>query len=159
VLTDAVIFYVPDLAGSTFETKGFHSQDGLSLQWLTQHGIQTGLISGRVSEATETRAKQFNMAYVYMGRQEKLLVLEEILAHSGLALANIAYGGDDLVDVPIMRRVGLAFAPANARPEVKKVAHYVTTAAGGAGAVREMAEILLQANGAWSAILKHYEVD
>jgi 3-deoxy-D-manno-octulosonate 8-phosphate phosphatase (KDO 8-P phosphatase) len=78
---------------------------------------------------------------------------------SDLSASRIAYAGDDLVDIPIMRRVGLAFAPANARPEVKKAAHYVTTAAGGEGAVREMVEILLQAIGAWSVILKHYEVE
>ena len=158
VLTDGVIFYVPDSSGGTFETKGFNSQDGISLQWLSEHGIQTGLISGRKSQATEVRGKQLHMKYVYTGHLHKLPVLEEILADSGLTMANVAYGGDDLVDVPIMRRVGLAFAPANAVAEVKAVAHHVTTAAGGRGAVREMAEMLLKANGAWNAILKHYEV-
>ena len=99
------------------------------------------------------------MTYVYEGRLEKLPVLEEIMLRSDLAASRIAYAGDDLVDIPIMRRVGLAFAPANARPEVKKAAHYVTAAAGGEGAVREMAEILLQASDAWNAILKRYDAD
>jgi 3-deoxy-D-manno-octulosonate 8-phosphate phosphatase (KDO 8-P phosphatase) len=164
VLTDGVIFNVPDRTGAsqettTYETKGFNSQDGIALQWLARNGIQTGMISGRESQAAEFRARQLGMAHVYLGRLEKLPVLEEIVARSGLALENVAYAGDDLVDVPIMRRVGLAFAPANARPEVKKAAHYVTVASGGAGAVREMAEILMQAGGAWAAILKHYEAD
>ena len=157
VLTDGVIFCVPGTAGETYETKGFNSQDGIALQWLARNGIQTGLISGRVSQSTEVRAKQLGMAHVYQGHVEKLPVLEEIIARSGLAPASIAYAGDDLVDVPLMRRVGLAFAPANARPEVKKAAHYVTAACGGAGAVREMVEILMQAGDTWAAILKHYE--
>ena len=164
VMTDGVVFNIPGQnvagqPGTLFEAKGFHSQDGISLQWLVQHGIQTGLISGRVSQATEIRARQLGMAYLYQGRLDKLAVLEEITARSGLDPAHIAYAGDDLPDVPVMRRVGLAFAPSNAREEVKKVAHYVTAARGGAGAVREMAEILMQAGGAWAALLKNYEAD
>jgi 3-deoxy-D-manno-octulosonate 8-phosphate phosphatase (KDO 8-P phosphatase) len=159
VMTDGVIFSIPGQPGTVYETKGFHSQDGIALQWLVQQGVQTGLISGRVSQAAEIRARQLGMAYLYQGRLDKLAVLEEIVARSGLALANIAYAGDDFPDVPIMRRVGLAFAPANARAEVKKVAHYVTAAAGGCGAVREMVEVLMQAGGTWAAILKNYEVE
>lgn len=157
VLTDGVILNIPGPGGATYETKGFNSQDGIALQWLARHGVQTGMISGRESRATEIRAKQLGVAHLYQGRLEKLPVFEEIIARSGLAPESIAYAGDDLVDVPIMRRVGLAFAPANARPEVKKVAHYVTAASGGAGAVREMVEILMQAGDTWAAILKHYE--
>ena len=159
VMTNGTVLTVPGPEWHIQETKGFHSHDGIALQWLVQHGIQTGLISGRTSKATEIRAHQLGMTYVYEGRAEKLPVLEEIILRSDLSASRIAYAGDDLVDIPIMRRVGLAFAPANARPEVKKAAHYVTTAAGGEGAVREMVEILLQAIGAWSVILKHYEVE
>jgi 3-deoxy-D-manno-octulosonate 8-phosphate phosphatase (KDO 8-P phosphatase) len=159
VLTDGLIFNLPGPDGTTYETKGFHSQDGIALQWLVKYGIQTGVVSGRESRATEFRAKQIGMTYVYLGHLEKLPVLNDICAKSGMAPANIAYAGDDLVDVPVMQRVGLAFAPANARAEVKKAAHYVAAASGGAGAVREMVEILLRAAGTWPAILKHYEVD
>jgi 3-deoxy-D-manno-octulosonate 8-phosphate phosphatase (KDO 8-P phosphatase) len=164
VLTDGVIYNIPgtpdvNQKNATYETKGFNSQDGIALQWLMKNGVQTGVVSGRISQATEIRGRQLGMTYVYLGRVDKLPILDEIVARSGLSLAHIAYAGDDLVDVPLMRRVGFAFAPANARPEVKKVAHYVTSASGGRGAVREMVEILMQANGTWDAILKHYEVE
>ncbi|HEV2202382.1 MAG TPA: HAD hydrolase family protein [Bryobacteraceae bacterium] len=160
VLTDGVVLNIPAAApGTAFETKGFHSQDGIALQWLVQRGVQTGLISGRVSQAVEIRARQLGMAYLYQGRLEKLPVLDEIAGRSGLPLTSIAYAGDDLPDLPIMRRVGLAFAPSNARAEVKKAAHYVTEASGGHGAVREMVELLMQAGGTWAEILKNYEAD
>jgi len=159
VLTGGLIYNVPGPDGKMVETKGFNSQDGISLQWLFWHGIQTGVVSGRVSAATEERARQVGMTYIYQGHIEKIPVFEEILAKSGLAPEDIAYMGDDLTDVPLMRRVGLALAPANARPEVKRAAHYVTTASGGAGAVREVAELLLQAHGHWTDILKKYGVE
>jgi 3-deoxy-D-manno-octulosonate 8-phosphate phosphatase (KDO 8-P phosphatase) len=158
VLTNGLLFNVPGPEGRMHETKGFNTQDGIALQWLTWHGIETGVISGRVSPATEARAAQVGMSYVYQGHIEKLPILDEIMRKSGLSLAEIAYAGDDLTDVPLLRRVGLAFAPENARPEVKRAVHHVTAAAGGAGAVREMAEILLQAQGAWVELLKKYDV-
>ncbi len=158
VLTNGLLFVVPGPDGRMHETKGFNAQDGIALQWLTWHGIQTGVISGRVSPATEARAVQVGMSYVYQGRIEKLPVLDEIVQKSGIALGEIAYAGDDLTDVPLLRLVGLAFAPANARPEVKLAAHYVTAASGGAGAVREMVEILMQAQGTWSDILTKYDI-
>jgi len=158
VLTDGRLYNVPGPEGIV-ETKSFNSQDGIALQWLSWYGIQTGVISGRVSKAMEVRAAQVLMTYVYQGHIEKVPILEEIIKRSGFQLAEIAYAGDDLTDVPILRRAGLAFAPADARPEVKRCAHYVTGAAGGAGAVREIAEILLQAQGYWNALLKKYEVE
>ena len=164
VLTDGGIWNVPGAPDAThktatYETKGFNSQDGIALQWLMKHGVQTGVISGRISQATEFRGRQLGMTYMYLGRLEKLPVLDEIIARSALSPEHIAYAGDDLVDIPVMRRVGLALAPANARPEVKKAAHYVTSASGGRGAVREMIELLMQANGTWPEILKTYEVE
>jgi 3-deoxy-D-manno-octulosonate 8-phosphate phosphatase (KDO 8-P phosphatase) len=158
VLTDGRLYNVPGPEGIV-ETKSFNSQDGIALQWLSWNGIQTGVISGRVSKAMEVRAAQVRMTYVYQGHIEKVPILEEIIKRSGFELAEIAYAGDDLTDVPILRRAGLGFAPADARPEVKRCAHYVTAAAGGAGAVREIAEILLQAQGYWDALLKKYEVE
>jgi 3-deoxy-D-manno-octulosonate 8-phosphate phosphatase (KDO 8-P phosphatase) len=159
VLTDGRLFNVPGPDGKMVETKGFDSQDGIALQWLSWYGIQTGVISGRVSPATEERARQVKMTYVYQGYIEKVPILEEIQAASGIPMAEMAYAGDDLTDVIVMRRVGLAIATANARPEVKRAAHYVTAAAGGAGAIREVAEMLLQAHGYWAGILKKYEVE
>jgi 3-deoxy-D-manno-octulosonate 8-phosphate phosphatase (KDO 8-P phosphatase) len=158
VLTNGLLFMVPGPEGSMHETKGFNAQDGIALQWLSWHGIQTGVISGRESPATAARAAQVGMTYVYQGHIEKLPILEEIMGKSGLSLAEIAYAGDDLTDVPLLRRVGLAFAPENARREVKQAAHYVTSAAGGSGAVREMAELLLTAQDTWVELLKKYDV-
>jgi 3-deoxy-D-manno-octulosonate 8-phosphate phosphatase (KDO 8-P phosphatase) len=159
VMTDGRLFNVPGSDGKMLETKAFDSQDGIALQWLSWYGIQTGAISGRVSPATEERARQVRMTHVYQGHIEKIPILEEICAKSGIPLAEMAYVGDDLTDVVVMRRVGLAIATANARGEVKRAAHYVTTAAGGSGAVREVAELLLNAQGNWTEVLKRYEAE
>jgi 3-deoxy-D-manno-octulosonate 8-phosphate phosphatase (KDO 8-P phosphatase) len=159
VMTDGRLFNVPGSDGKMLETKAFDSQDGIALQWLSWYGIQTGAISGRVSPATEERARQVRMTHVYQGHIEKIPILEEICAKSGIPLAEMAYVGDDLTDVVVMRRVGLAIATANARGEVKRAAHYVTTAAGGSGAVREVAELLLNAQGHWTEVLKRYEAE
>jgi 3-deoxy-D-manno-octulosonate 8-phosphate phosphatase (KDO 8-P phosphatase) len=140
------------------ETKGFDSQDGIGLQWLSWKGIKTGLISGRNSPATVERARQCKFAYVYQGHIEKIPILNEILADSGIDSSQVAYIGDDFTDVTIMHRVGLAIATANARPEVKQNAHFVTSAPGGQGAVREVVELLLKAQGYWEEILRKYEI-
>ena len=104
------------------------------------------------------RAAQCKFKYVFQGHTEKIPILEEILADAKLAPEEVAYIGDDFTDVVVMRRVGLAIATANARPEVKPMAHYVTQASGGEGAVREVVELLLKAQGKWQEILEHYEV-
>jgi len=158
VLTDGKLYSVPDAAGHMVETKGFDTQDGVSLQWLSWKGIQTGVISGRISPATEERARQCNMTYVYQGHLEKIPILEEVLRKSGFTSSQVAYVGDDLTDVVVMNRVGLSIAPANARPEVKRSAMHVTENPGGRGAVREVAELLLKAQGHWDDLLRKYEV-
>jgi len=158
VLTNGRLYNVPDAEGKMVETKGFDSQDGIALQWLNWKGIKSGVISGRLSPATAERARQVKMAYVYQGHIEKIPILEEILADAGIDSSEVAYVGDDFTDVVIMRRVGLAIATANARAEVKAVAHYVTQAPGGEGAIREVVELLLQAQNRWGEILKHYEI-
>ena len=159
VLTDGRLYNVPGPNGEMVETKGFDSQDGIALQWLAWKGIKTGLISGRVSPAAAERARQCKFAYVYQGHVEKIPILEEIVGDCRLQKHEMAYIGDDLTDIVVMRRVGFAVATANARPEVKRAAHYVTMAEGGHGAVREVAELLLRAQGHWEEILKKYEVD
>ena len=124
------------------ETKGFDSQDGIALQWMQWKGLKTGVISGRESLGTAERARQLKMNYVYQGHIEKIPILEEIMAEAAISQPEeVAYMGDDLTDLVVMRRVGFAIAVANARPEVKREAHYVTEAAGGNGAVREVIEI------------------
>jgi 3-deoxy-D-manno-octulosonate 8-phosphate phosphatase (KDO 8-P phosphatase) len=158
VMTDGHLYNVPDAAGKMVETKGFDSQDGISLQWLQWKGIRTGLISGRVSPATVERATQCKFNYIYQGHIEKVPILEEILKDARIGSEDVAYIGDDLTDVVVMHRVGLAIATANARPEVKEHAHYVTTHSGGSGAVREVVELILQSQGRWLEILKKYEI-
>jgi 3-deoxy-D-manno-octulosonate 8-phosphate phosphatase (KDO 8-P phosphatase) len=158
VLTDGRLYNVPAPDGCMAETKGFDSQDGIGLQWLAKIGITTGLISGRVSPATVERAKQCKFKYVYQGHTEKIPIITEILADAGVEPGEVAYIGDDFTDVVVMRRVGLAIATANARPEVKAIAHYVTQVPGGQGAVREVVELLLKAQGRWDEILRHYEI-
>ena len=159
VLTDGKLYNVPDGDGKMVETKGFDSQDGIALQWLNWKDVKTGVVSGRVSPATEERARQVKMTYVYQGHIEKVPILEQILADAKISASEVAYMGDDLTDVVILRRVGLAIATANARDEVKRAAHYVTQAAGGRGAVREVAELLLKAQNRWEEILKHYQAE
>lgn len=158
VLTDGRLFLVPDAQGKMIETKGFDSQDGIALRWLVWNNIKTGVISGRESPATVERARQVEMAYVFQGHTEKIPIYEQIMADAKLRREEVAYIGDDLTDVVIMRRVGLSFAPANARAEAKRVANAVTTAPGGSGAVREVIELLLKSRGAWDGLLKKYEV-
>jgi len=159
VLTDGRLYNVPGPDGKMAETKGFDSQDGIALQWMHKVGIATGLISGRVAPATVERAAQCKFKYVYQGHTEKIPILEEILADAKLSPDEVAYIGDDFTDVVVMRRVGFGIATANARPEVKPIAHYVTQARGGDGAVREVVELLLKAQGKWDGILKHYEIN
>jgi len=158
VLTDGRIFHLPHPNGGLFETKGFDSQDGIALHWLHRFGILTGMISGRSSEATAERGRQGHFKYVYQGNTEKLPLFQEILADSGLDPSQVSFLGDDFTDAILMRRVGLSIAVANARPEVKECAHYVTRAPGGFGALREAAEIVLKAQGHWETILRHYQI-
>ncbi len=159
VMTDGRLYNVPGPDGNMAETKGFDSQDGIALQWLNWKGIKTGLISGRVSPATVERAKQTKFTYVYQGHIEKIPVLEEILRDAKIDTSEVGYIGDDLTDVVVMRRVGLAVATANARQEVKRHAHYITSQPGGHGAVREVIELILKAQGLWGEILRKYEAE
>jgi len=158
VLTDGRLYNVPGPDGQMLETKGFDSQDGIALQWLNWKGIKTGVISGRVSPATVERAKQTKITYVYQGHTEKIPIFEEILRDAKVEPKQVAYIGDDLTDSIVMRRVGLSVATANAREEVKRQACYVTSAPGGQGAVREVIELILKAQGLWDEILRKYEV-
>jgi 3-deoxy-D-manno-octulosonate 8-phosphate phosphatase (KDO 8-P phosphatase) len=158
VLTNGKLYHFPDAQGNMVETKGFDSQDGIALQWMQWKGLKTGVISGRESLGTAERARQVKMNYVYQGHIEKIPILEKILAEANLKPDEVAYMGDDFTDLVVMRRVGFAVAVANARPEVKREAHYITEATGGNGAVREVIEIILDATGYWSEILEKYEV-
>ncbi len=159
VMTDGTYWQVPDGQGGLAEIKAFDSQDGIAFQWLRRFSIQAGVISGRVSVATEERARTAGFTHIYQGHTEKIPILEEILEKSGLAAEQVGYVGDDFTDVVVMHRVGFAVAVANAKPEVKQHAHWVTTNPGGHGALRDVVELLLKAQGRWDDILRHYELD
>jgi 3-deoxy-D-manno-octulosonate 8-phosphate phosphatase (KDO 8-P phosphatase) len=158
VLTDGRLYLVPDEKGEMVETKGFTAQDGIALRWLTWYGIRTGVISGRDSPATRERARQVGMSWVHQGHIEKVPLFEQIVQEAGVSPAEVAYVGDDLTDVVLFRRAGLAIATANAREEAKGAAHAITSTRGGDGAVREVIEFLLSAKGVWDELLKKYEV-
>jgi 3-deoxy-D-manno-octulosonate 8-phosphate phosphatase (KDO 8-P phosphatase) len=158
VMTDGTYWHVPDGQGGLAEIKAFDSQDGIGFQWLRRFGIKAGIISGRVSVSTEERARSAGFAFVYQGHTEKVPILEEILEKAGLDAEQLGYVGDDFTDVVVMHRVGLAVATANAKPEVKAEAHWVTPGAGGHGALRDTVELLLKAQGHWEEIVRHYEI-
>ena len=156
VLTDGGV-YIGMVANQPLEFKRFHVLDGLGVKLLRTAGLPVVLLSGRESEASEARAKEMEVDELHqVAPQKKLATLLEVLGRRGLALEDCAYVGDDLADLPVMRAVGLAIAPANASPEVKAIARYVTSVPGGRGAVRELAERLLKARGEWPGLLAQY---
>ena len=154
VLTDGHIYLqsLPD--GTAAEMKVFSAHDGAGLKLARLVGLRTGLITGRESAAVARRAREVEMDFVYQDRAEKLGAYEEIIRRAGLRDEQVAYVADDLPDLPVLARVGLAVAVANARPEVKKAAHYVTTRSGGAGALREVVELVLKAQGKWAEAVR-----
>lgn len=154
VLTDGRIYLqsLPD--GSAVEMKAFNAYDGAGLKMARACGIRTGIITGRESAATARRASEMGMHFVYQKRAEKLPAYREILRRAKLRDAEVAYVGDDLPDLPLLARVGLAVAVANAAPEVKRAAHFVTRRSGGEGAIREVVELILKAQGKWAAAVR-----
>jgi 3-deoxy-D-manno-octulosonate 8-phosphate phosphatase (KDO 8-P phosphatase) len=152
VLTDGSIML--DASGS--EIKRFNVKDGSGMKFLRRSGLRLAIISGRESAAVEARASDLGIEYVYQGCKQKLPAYEDLKKRAGLDDDEIAYIGDDLPDVPVMRRCGLAVAVADAVGETRSAAHHVTAAVGGKGAARELAEWLLRAQGRWEAILSRY---
>jgi 3-deoxy-D-manno-octulosonate 8-phosphate phosphatase (KDO 8-P phosphatase) len=156
VLTDNGV-YIGPVAGDRIELKRFNIQDGLGLILLKTAGLPVVWVSGRSSEATALRAAELRVEeLLQVPGPEKVAALEQVLERRGIGWEEVAYVADDLADLPILRRVGLPIAVANAVPDVKQVAAYTTQAAGGHGAVREVVETLLRARGEWAAILERY---
>jgi 3-deoxy-D-manno-octulosonate 8-phosphate phosphatase (KDO 8-P phosphatase) len=149
VLTDGRIWLLSRRDGTASEIKGFSAYDGAGLKLARAAGLRTGLITGRESSAVSQRARECEIEFVYQGRATKLAAYEEILRATGASDAETAYIGDDLPDLPLLQRVGFAAAVANAAPEVKRAAHYVTAHSGGDGAVREVIELIVKAQGKW----------
>ena len=135
------------------EIKTFDAHDGQGLTLAHTAGLLTGCITGRQSSALLRRTREMNMDFVYMKKALKMPAYEDILAKAGVPDSAVAYVGDDLPDLPILRRVGLAVAVGNAVPEVKRVAHYTTKALAGQGAIRETVELILKSKGIWETML------
>lgn len=152
VLTNGALIINAD--GS--ESKFFNSLDGHGIRMWQRAGLKVALISGRASVPTERRAEQLQIEYVFQDCHYKLPVVEQLAGQLGLLPEYIAFVGDDLTDMPVIRYVGFGVAVANAVDEVKQCADYVTTRPGGSGAVREVIEYILKNSGRWQELMKRY---
>jgi 3-deoxy-D-manno-octulosonate 8-phosphate phosphatase (KDO 8-P phosphatase) len=135
--------------GGIAEMKVFSALDGLGLSLAHTMGIKTGFITGRKSPAVAQRARESRVDYVYLGQAQKIAAFEECMQKAGVTTEETAYMGDDLPDMPVAQRCGLAVAVANAVPELKAISHYITQAGGGKGSAREVVELILKAQGRW----------
>ncbi|HXM11157.1 MAG TPA: HAD hydrolase family protein [Terriglobales bacterium] len=141
---------------SLIEAKGFHAHDGTAISLARLAGIKTGIITKRISETVALRARDLKIDHIHQGIQDKASVLAQILARDEITSAEAAFVGDDVIDLPAMRKCGLAIAVKNARPEVKAEAHWVTPHAGGDGAARDAVEFILKAQGKWKKAVEEY---
>ena len=152
VLTDGRIWIID----GNEDQKAFNIKDGLGLELLHRAGIKTGIISGRSSTAVERRASALGISYVFLGNNDKIGAFEETLTEAGVSSEAVAFIGDDLNDIPLMRRSALAVAVADACEETRNYAHYVTKLKGGRGAVRETVELILKAQERWGKLIDDY---
>ncbi len=152
VLTDGSITY----SDSGEQIKSFHSRDGLGLRLLMDSGIGVGIITGRKSKALEYRCENLGITLLFDGIKDKSKALDTITARTGIAAENTAFVGDDLIDLPVIKRVGLSFCVPEAPEEVKTHSDIITNKKGGQGAVREICESILKAKGLWDTILNQY---
>ena len=155
VMTDGRIIYDSDGG----ETKAFDVKDGHGLKLLQRAGIRVGIITGRQSTIVARRAAELGIELVYQGAKDKRLPFNEILQKLALAPEEVAYIGDDIVDLPVMRQVGFAVTVADAADDVKPFADMVTERPGGRGAVREVCDFLLKETGRWPTVTHHYFED
>ena len=153
VLTDGMII----INGDGSESKFFSAIDGHGIRMWRRAGLKIAFLSGRLSKPTEHRAEQLEIDYCLQDCHNKLGAFEELLERSGLSADRIAYVGDDLPDLPVIRCVGFGAAVANAADEVKRNADFITTRQGGSGAVREVIEHILKSTGRWQELMKRYE--
>jgi len=152
VLTDARVV----LHGDGRESKQFHIRDGIAMVCAQRVGLQIGLLSARVSPTTAERAAQLGITLVHQGVASKVDAFDDILRGVRLSDEDVAYMGDDIVDLGVLARAGLAGAPADAVPEVRQRAHWIAQSAGGAGAAREFLELILRTQGRWDAIVRSF---
>ena len=152
-MTDGGVTLFSQTEEIALEIKTFDAHDGQGLTLAHTAGLRTGCITGRQSSALLRRAKEMHMDFIYMKQPIKIPAYEEILHKAGVPDAAVAYVGDDLPDLPLMCRAGLAVAVGNAVPEVKRQAHYITKALAGHGAIRETVELILKSKGVWEAMI------
>lgn len=152
VLTDGRVH----VHGDGSESKAFFIRDGIAMVWAQRIGLKVGLLSARTSPTTPHRAAQLGITLVYHGVASKLATYEQILIDEGRSDEEVAYMGDDIVDLAVLRRAGLAAAPSDAVPEVRQAADWTSTAPSGQGAARELIEFILRVQGHWDTILASY---
>jgi 3-deoxy-D-manno-octulosonate 8-phosphate phosphatase (KDO 8-P phosphatase) len=179
VLTDGTIWFVPGASASAeetrvrrehladaggyginsddyAETKGFNAHDGTGITLARMGGLKTGVVTKRISEVVKLRARDLKLDFVVQGCADKATAIDDIAREAGVKASEIAYVGDDIIDLPAMRKCGLAIAVASAREEVKDEAHVVTDHTGGDGAARDAIEYVLRAQGKWEGVMKQY---
>ena len=156
VLTDGTLTFIPQPDGTAVETKPFSAHDGLGISLARLGGIRTGIITKRQSATVATRARDLKLEFVYQGQAHKRGAAEAIAKAAGISMDEMAYVGDDIVDLPVMRICGLAIATANARPQVLEMAHYVTPNRGGYGAGRDAIDFILEAQGSLTRVIEQY---
>jgi 3-deoxy-D-manno-octulosonate 8-phosphate phosphatase (KDO 8-P phosphatase) len=152
-MTDGGVTLLSQTDGTALEIKTFDAHDGQGLTLAHTAGLRTGCITGRESAALLRRAREMKMEFIYMKQPLKMQAYEEILRKAGVPDSAVAYIGDDLPDIPLLHRAGLAIAVGNAVPEVKQAAHYTTKALPGHGAVREAVELVLRSKEIWEAMI------
>lgn len=153
VLTDGSLFY--DNQGQ--EYKAFNSRDGHGIKMLSASGVETGIITGRTSQIVLHRARNLGITHIYQGAEDKLVAFHNLLRETGLTAQQIAYMGDDVVDLPVLNRCGLAITVPDAPDEVKHRCHIVTQANAGRGAAREVCELIMRAQDTWAAQIALYD--
>lgn len=152
VLTEARV----TMGGPLGEQKVFHIRDGLGLRLLQMEGIRVGWVSARPSQATTERAQDIKVDFLRQSSAPKVSVVEELLRETGLGWDEVLFMGDDVLDLGVLRRVGFAAVPSDAIDEARRMAHYVCRNAGGCGAVREVVDLVLKAQGRWDAMIGKY---
>jgi len=153
VLTDGNLVY----SGNGEESKAFNTQDGFGLRLLREAGIEVGVITARQSEVVARRASELKMRHIYQGVGNKNEAFKEIMRATGLKPYQIAYMGDDWLDLVLLQQVGLALVPANGVREVKEIAHFITERSGGAGAVRDACDLLIEGKNLLAELLQRYK--
>jgi len=152
-ITDGGVTLLSQPDGSALELKTFDAHDGQGMTLARTAGLRTGVITGRESAALRRRAREMGIEFVYEKQPHKIAAFEDVLKKAGVTESEVAFLGDDLPDIPVMQRAGLAVAVGDATPEVKRAAHFTTKAVGGKGAARELIEVILKSKGIWEEMV------